>query len=513
MFTKFTLLWTIHPSQTTIHPSRNPRANFTVAAVVSVTVLGMCVLYFTIGLVNCRAEDWPQFRGPNASGASSSKLSLPTEFSSEKNVAWSAKLGDGVGSPIVQGEKCYSTAMTGDEQLSVFCFDVASGKQLWKRDIATGKLPRITPPNSHASSTPCTDGKRVYLHFSTLGIVALDCESGEEAWRHALPKTAYLMDWGAAMSPIVYDKTVFFNQDDDLAPTMFAIDAETGASRWQVARSEMLGGYAIPVICKAGDQTDVVVAGTGKLKGYDPKTGSERWSCNTLPRTVMTSPVVRDDIIYISVQSYGDEKRTLKFALLEWLDTNQDGKLAKAEVPKEFFPRFEQSDENHDQFLTDGELDAGFQSRENMVGGGTTIQAVRGGGKGDVTSTHLLWNVKNKSPSNLSSPLVYSNQLFVVKKGGISSSFSPDTGETQWEMTRIRNIGDYYASPVGADGKIYVTGENGFITVLKTGPKLEILSKNDMGESCVASPAIADGRIFIRTRNTLYCIADTKSKQ
>ena len=505
MFPKFMLRWPMHESRAT--------ADFNFTAIVCTSVLGLKFLFSTVGMVTCQAEDWPQFRGPNASGVSPSKLGVPTEFSFEKNVAWSAKLGDGVGSPIVFGGKCCTTAMTGDEQLSVFCFDVASGKQLWKRDVATGKLPRITPPNSHASSTPCTDGKRVYLHFSTLGILAFDCDSGEEAWRYALPKAAYLMDWGAAMSPIVHEKTVYFAQDDDLATTLFAIDAQTGTARWQVARPEMLGGYAVPVICTVGDQTDVVIAGTGKLKGYDPQTGQERWTCNTMPRTVMTSPVVRDGIIYISVQSYGDEKRTLKFALLEWLDTNQDGKLAKAEVPKEFFPRFEQSDQNRDQFLTDSELDTGFQSRDNMVGGGTTIQAVRGGGKGDVTKTHLLWNVKNKSPSNLSSPLVYSNQLFVVKKGGISSSFSPETGETQWEMTRIRNIGDYYASPVGADGKIFVTGENGFITVLKPGPKLEILAKNDMGESCVASPAIADGRIFIRTRNTLFCIADQKSKQ
>lgn len=492
---------------------KRPIRNFNSDSVVGPWALSMTFLFMAAGMVNCRAEDWPQFRGHNASGVSTSKLSLPTEFSFEKNVAWSAKLGDGIGSPIIHGGKCYSTAMTGDEQLSVFCFESSSGKQLWKRDFATGKLPRITPPNSHASSTPCTDGQRVYLHFSTIGILALNCETGEEAWRYALPKTAYLMDWGAAMSPIVHENTVFFNQDDDLAPTLFAMDARTGAARWQASRSEMLGGYAVPVICKVGDQVDVVVAGTGKLKGYDPQNGRERWTCNTLPRTVMTSPVERDGIIYISVQSYGDEKRTLKFALLEWLDTNQDGKLAKAEVPKEFYPRFEQSDENHDQFLTDGELDTGFQSRDNMVGGGTTIQAVRGGGKGDVTKSHILWNVKNKSPSNLSSPLVYGNQLFVVKKGGIASSFSPDTGETQWEMTRIRNIGDYYASPVGADGKIYVTGENGFITVLKPGMKMEILAKNDMGESCVASPAIADGRIFIRTRNALYCIANPNASK
>jgi len=116
--------------------------------------------------------------------------------------------------------------------------------------------------------------------------------------------------------------------------------------------------------------------------------------------------------------------------------------------------------------------------------------------------------VKNKAPSNLVSPLVIDKQLFVVKKGGISSSFSTESGEALWEQTRIRNIGDYYASPVAGDGKIYVVGENGFCVVLKAGTRLDILAKNDLGESCLATPSIADGRLYFRTRNTLYCIGE-----
>jgi outer membrane protein assembly factor BamB len=341
-----------------------------------------------------------------------------------------------------------------------------------------------------------------------LGLVALDAATGSEAWRYALPKPAYLMDWGAAMSPIVFEGTVFFCQDDDLAPTLFAINAATGKERWRAPRPEMLAGYAVPVVCEAGGRTDIVIAGSGKLKGYDPATGREVWTCNTMPRTVMTSPVVRDGIIYVSVQSYGDETRTLKFALLEWLDTNQDGRLAKVEVPKEFVPRFEQSDKNKDEVIAEAELDTAFQSPDNLVGGGTTIQAVRGGGTGDVTATHVLWNVSNTAPSNLVSPLVLGEQLFIVKKGGISASFDVATGAPHWEKSRIRNIGDYYASPVAADGKIFVVGENGFCVVLRPGPTLEVLAKNDLGESCIATPSIADGRIYFRTRNHLYCISE-----
>jgi outer membrane protein assembly factor BamB len=453
------------------------------------------------------AEDWRQFRGPNASGVSTSDLPLPSEFSQEQNLRWSAKLGDGIGSPIVVGGKVYATAMTGDEKLGVIAFDAATGKEIWKTEFDTGKLPRITPPNSHASSTPASDGKRVYVHFSTLGLLALDAATGELAWEHKLPLPAYLMDWGSGGSPIVYEDLVIFNQDDDLAPALFAIEAQTGDLRWKTERPEMLAGYSIPVLCEAEGRTDLVVAGTGKLIGYDPTTGKELWTAKTLPRTLMTSPVVRNGVIYISVQSYGDETRTLKYALLEWLDTNQDGQLARKEVPKEFWDRFDRSDKDKSGVLSGSEVDTAFQASENLVGGGTTIQAVRGGGSGDVTDTHVVFNLHNRSPSNLSSPLVVGDQLFVVKKGGLSSSFDAATGKTHWELSRIRNIGDYYGSPVAGDGKIYVPGENGFIVVLEQGPKLNVLAKNDIGESCLATPAIADGRIFVRGRQSLFCFS------
>jgi outer membrane protein assembly factor BamB len=457
------------------------------------------------------ADDWRQFRGPNASGVAEGNYSLPVEFSQTDKMKWSAPLGDGIAAPVIAGGRVFVTAMNGENKLGVFCFDAGTGKPVWKREFDTGKLPRITPPNSHASATPATDGNRLYVYFSTLGLLALDAADGHTVWEKRLPVPAYLMDWGAGVSPIVYRDMVIFNQDDDLSPMLYAFDAATGKERWRTERPDMIAGYAVPVICEADGQTDIVVAGTGRLKGYDPQTGKERWTCNTLLRTIMTSPVVRNGVIYIATQSYGDEHRTIKFALLEWLDTNQDGKLARDELPKEFWKRFDVSDKDHNGVIEGDELDTAFQASDNQAGGGAIIQAVRGGGRGDVTSTHLLWNnhYKVKVPaSNLSSPLVVGNQLFVVKKGGISSSFDIATGKPHWELARIRNLGDYYASPVAGDGKIYVVGENGFVVVLAQGPTLEILAKNDMGEPCLATPAIADGRIYIRTREKLYCLSN-----
>lgn len=472
-------------------------------------LIGVLSLLLAHSANEAKGEDWPQFRGVNSSGVSAS-ASLPIEFSHKDKVRWEATLGDGIGSPVIVGGRVFNTGMTGDKQFTIFAHDAATGKEIWRRDYPTGDLPRITPPNSHASSTAAADGQRVYVYFSTLGLIACDAASGKELWRHQLPKPAYLMDWGAAASPVVYKDMVLFCQDDDLAPYLLALDSTTGAVRWRTTRNDMLAGYSIPVICESNGQTDIVVAGSGKLKGYDPATGRERWTCNTMLRTVMTSPVVKDGVIYVAVQSYGDATRTLKFALLEWLDTNQDGILARKEVPQEFWEKFDQSDKNKDGYIGVDEIDTAFQHPNNMVGGGSSIQAIRGGGMGDVTKTHVLWNIENRSPSNLSSPLVSQDRLLVVKAGGLSSCFEAANGKTLWQLSRIKNLGEYYASPIAADGKIYIAGRNGFVVVIEDGPALKVLARNDMGNEVLATPSIADGRIFIRTRDKVICVGETR---
>lgn len=453
------------------------------------------------------AEDWPQFRGPNCSGVSTSKH-LPVEFSTTDKLRWEATLGEGVSCPIVVAGKLYNTAMTGAEEFSVFCHEASTGKQIWQKTFQTGKLPAIMKPNVPASSTPTADEDRVYVYFSTLGMLGLDAKTGDEQWRVPLEVPNYLMDWGAAASPIQYQDLVIFCSDDDLNSYILAIDKKSGEVKWKTDRPEMLGGYSTPVVCETPERTDIVVAGTGKMIGYNPANGEEVWSCNTLLRTIMTSPVVRDGVVYIAVQSYGDTERILKFALLEWKDTNQDGKLAKTEVPPEFGEKFTKADKNNDGFLVEDELDFAFQSKNNMAGGGSIIQAIKGGGTGDVTKTHLVWNLKNKAPSNMTSPIIAGDELFVVKRGGLCSSFDFKTGKTNWETKRINNPGEYFASPVAGDGKIYVSAGNGFVVVLKQGSTLEVLAKNDLESDIIASPAIADGRLYFRTMEKILCITE-----
>ena len=473
-------------------------------------VLG-CWLVISVPLP-AAGEDWAQFRGPNASGIAAESQHTPIEFSTGKNVAWSVDLGRGVACPVIAAGRCFATAMTKDGQFAVIGFDAVTGRELWKTvyEVAQDQLPEITPPNEHASSTPASDGERVFVHFSTLGLIALDAKTGRELWKHPLPMPFYLMGWGPANSPIVYEDLVLFNLDDDLASYLVALDRKTGDVRWKKERPEMLGGYAVPVLCTAGGRTDVVVAGSGKMKGYDPLTGSERWTCNSLLRTIMTTPVVQKDRIYITVQSYGDTSRVLKYALLQWRDTNQDGKLSKDELESAFHEKFDRGDANGDGFLVDDEVSAAFQAPTNMAGGGNIIQAIRGGGEGDVTKSHMLWNLDEKTPSNIASPLAFDGRLFMVKKGGISAAFHLKDGSTAWTRKRIGNFGNYYASPVAAGNRIYVPGENGYIVVLKAGPEVEVLAKNDVGDSLIATPAIADDRLYVRTLHRLFCFAEDR---
>ena len=266
----------------------------------------VCLTMLVCRLSSATAEDWPQFRGNNATGVSTESTDLPVKFSSTDNVLWSTKLGAGVASPVIVDGRVFATAMVAEQKFAVFSFDARTGKQLWRSEFDTGPLPSITTPNTHASCTPAVDGQRVYVHFSTLGLLGLDAQTGKLIWKHPIAVPFYLLGWGAANSPIVYENMVIFNLDDDLAPFLLAVDKYTGKAIWRSERPEMLGGYAVPVIVKAEGREDIVVAGSGKLLGYDPATGKERWNCNSLLRTVMTSPVVSGDKIYVSLQSYGD---------------------------------------------------------------------------------------------------------------------------------------------------------------------------------------------------------------
>ena len=245
----------------------------------------------------------------------------------------------------------------------------------------------------------------------------------------------------------------------------------------------------------------------------------------TLLRNIKTTPVSIDGVIYISLQSSGIANQWL--ATADRSDTgNKDGKLSKAEmqafvgeekIPETFFKKtFDRGDLNKDGFLEGRELDLAFLNPDNFAGARFDVEnpadefilAIRGGGRGDVSESHLLWKHNTKYTDHIVSPLVVDGRMLLIKGGGIGTRFETDKGESLWGPKRIQNAGEYFASPVYGDGKIYVAGENGNVVVLENGPDLKILAKNDLGESVLGTPAIADGRLFFRTRTSLICVAN-----
>ena len=484
----------------------------------------LCILFpalLAAGAGLSVAEDWPQFRGPNCSGVSRSGKPLPVEFSATKNVLWSIEMGDGIGAPVVAAGRVFTSSMESDGTVRLLCVDAASGERLWSRDLATGPLAEIHLTNSHASTTAAADAQRVYFYFSTLGMMAFDAKTGEPIWHTRLPVPYFVFKWGPGMSPVLFEDKVIFLQDDDLNPAMYALDRRTGDIVWKVDRSDMAVNYSHPVICETSDGPELVVAGTGSLIGYDPATGERLWIARTLLRNIKTTPVCHDGVIYISLESGGIANQWLQS--VDNVETgNSDGRLTKAEmqafvgdvkIPAAFMKKFDRGDENNDGFLDGEELEKAFLAPDNFAGArhdaanasDQFILAVRGGGRGDVTKSHVLWKHESRAPDHIVSPLVVDGRMFVVKGGGIASCFDTRDGNPLWYQRRIQNIGEYFASPVYGAGKIYIVGENGTVVVLENGPELNVLAKNDLGDSCLATPAIADGRLYFRTRNKLIC--------
>lgn len=469
------------------------------------------------------ADDWPQFRGPNCTGISATTERLPIEFSATKNVRWSAGVGDGVGCPVVAAGRAFVCGMVDDETIRLSAFDAATGKSLWKRDWPTGKLPDIHKTNSHASTTPAADADRVYFYFSTLGLVAVDTQTGVDVWEQKLPTPFFVFKWGPAMSPVLYEDKVLFCQDDDLFPAFYAIDKKTGEVLWKDNREDMAVNYSHPVICNTTNGDEIVVAGTGLLIGYDPDTGKRLWRARTLLRNIKTTPVSHNGTVYISLQSSGIANQWL--ATADRSETgNNDGKLSKAEmqafvgetkIPEAFYRKtFDRGDANRDGVLEGAELDIAFLSPDNFAGatfdveepGDEFVMAVAGGGRGDVTDTKLLWKHETKYTDHIVSPFVHDGRMLLVKGGGITTLFETERGETLRGAKRIPNASEYFASPIYGDGKIYIAGENGVVVVVNDDPEYKVLAKNDMGESIIGTPAIADGKLFVRTRTKLIAV-------
>ena len=455
------------------------------------------------------ASDWPQFRGPNASGVSSD-TNLPVVFGPRKNVVWKTPLPPGNSSPAVAGDRIYLTAVE-REKLFTIALDRSSGKVLWRREAPRPRKQVIErPANGPVSATPATDGRNVYAFFQDFGLLAYGPD-GNELWR--MPLGPFNNPFGHGASPILAGEVLLMVCDQDTNSFLIAMDKHTGRVIWRTERPHAQRGYATPILYQPREGgIQVLVSGTHRLSGYDARTGKELWWIRRLPWQIKPTPVLDGDTVYFVTFSAetepGEQEILPAFAeAVVKLDRNHDGRISKDELddPRAKARFDEYLDLDHTGYLEERDWE---HLRERRLGE-SGLRAYRLGGQGDLTESGLLWKNVRSLP-NVPSPLVYRGVLYTLKEGGILTSFDTRSGAIVKQGRLHSAPGDYYASPVAADGKIYAVSEEGKVAVIRAGGQWELIGVNDMEDGSRSTPAIAGGRMYVRTFSTLYCFAELK---
>jgi len=446
---------------------------------------------------------WPQFRGP-AGSAVVEEEKPPTEIGPETNVLWKVKTPSGFSSPIVVGDQLVITAFD-DGQLFTVAYDRATGAERW-RALAPHKAiePFHATEGSPAASTPVSDGTRIISYFGSCGLFCYD-RDGKELWRLEMPMAHTAGDFGTGVSPVLADGVVILVRDLTDGSKILAVDASTGKQIWETARQSP-ASHSTPVVAKSATGTEVIAPGFARLIAYDLKTGSEKWWLEGMPAMCCASPVIDHDLVYYAAWSPGEDFQLPPLdAILKEAGELEQGYLTREGCDKtQLKGMFDSNDTNHDGKITQEEwkamLDFLAQSRNSAF-------AVRTGGKGEVTASHLVWRKpKAKGLPYVPSMIHYRGQAIIVKDGGIVTVFDAATGE-ELSMKRSAASGRYYASPVAANGHIYMSElDKGVVTVLKPGGKslAPVYTSPEFGERIAASPAIADDTLYLRTAGTLY---------
>jgi outer membrane protein assembly factor BamB len=451
----------------------------------------------------CAEASWPQFRGPNGAGLPAEDRPLPAEIGPEKNVRWKIDVAGGHSSPIVYGDQLYMTADREGKLLTI-ALDRHTGGTVWEAECPYDALEPIHRIGSHAQSTPATDGERVVSFFGSSGLVCYD-SAGQPVWTHRMGK--FKNDFGAGSSPILVDDRVILCQDHDTDSFLAAYDKRSGELLWKTDRSDIARNYCTPVVWAVDGRKQIVVAATLRVIGYDFETGRPLWTVRGVSRTVCSTPAVGGDgILYVAGWSAGGEAEDRihvePFAeAAAAYDKNGDGSLAEEELPEgPIRQRYPQVDRDKNGGISQEEYDYFrnlFDQSRNVV------MAIRPGGSGDITESHVVWESTRHVPFCAS--LLYDRgHIFTVKDGGIFCSLDAASGKIL-KTGRLHGTKNYYASPVAGDGKLYLVDEQGELSVVSSEGRWQLLSSADFGENVYATPAIVDGRIYLRTVGHLYC--------
>ncbi len=394
------------------------------------------------------AENWPQWRGPLLNGVSSEK-NLPLRWNREENIAWKLALpGLSAATPAIWEDKVFLNVTEG-EQLYLWCVDKNRGSLLWKK-LQGGKNIKLNKHNP-SSPSPVTDGKNVYVLNAYGHLHGVDF-AGNEIWKRELWKDygRFGLRFGHASSPVLYEDSLYVQilqvTEKNEPSYLLRIDKQTGKTLWKA-------DFPAPAGFKAAEaySTPTILKRGNNVElivnGSDQVTGHDLTTGQELWR-----------VAGLSAQA-------------------QPSRIASSPI------------------VADGVIYAPASDRP--------LLAIRAGGRGSLSESHQLWTYRNGP--DVPSPVTDGKYFFIVNDKGIARCLDAKTGREIWGPQRLKP-GDYSASPVLADGKIYIVSEEGLTTVLKAGPKFEVLAENDLTDQCLSSPAISGGQIFLRTAQFLYCI-------
>ena len=429
----------------------------------------------------------------------------PAEIGPDQNVLWRTALPPGHSSPVVCGGRVFVTAVR-DRELLTIALDAADGRVLWERPAPYERLEDVHQIGNRAQPSPVTDGELVISFFGSCGLFAYDAQ-GKPLWHVAMGP--FKNDFGAGSSPTLVGDRLILNQDHDTDSALMCFDKHDGRLLWKADRSEFPRSYATPIIWRVEGHAQIVVPGTLRVAGYDLESGRELWTVAGLSRLVNMTPVVgQDNTLYVAGWAAGgdaeDRIRPEPFAeLAARQDADHNGTIEFAEIPEgPFQSRFPQIDRDKNGHITEQEWET---MRSIFDRAQNAIVAIRPGGQDNITSTHVLWK-QHKFLPYIPSPLYYRDVLFLVKDGGILSTLDVGSGQPI-KQGRAAGNGDYYASPVGADGKVYLVSQEGVLTVISAQGQWQVLSTARFEEPVHATPALVGGRIFLRTAGHLYCFA------
>ncbi len=464
---------------------------------------GIRAVAFAVALSSpAMASEWSRFRGPNGTGVDPSPRALPLRFGPSENVIWKTELPPGHSSPILTEDRLFLTAFD-EDKLFTYCLDRTTGKILWRREAPRARSTKVDDRNNAASASPAVDDKGVYVFFPDYGLLAYDFE-GNERWKH--PLDAFENVYGMGASPVVADDKVVLVCDQNQHSFIVALHRDTGEVAWKVDRPEATSGHSTPVLHRGSGELEVIVPGSFQLTSYSAKTGRKLWWVTGLSFEMKSTPVLSDGIVYINGYGAPENQPGTNVKAPSWTealasqDKDGDGLLSGEELQGHARSWFGFTDLNGDKHLDQAEwryYEASLASRNGIL-------AIKVGGEGDMTEKNVAW-AYNKRVPQLPSPLLYQGVLYMVNDGGVVTSLDPATGEMRAQGRLKGAVDNYYASPVAADGKIFLASELGKVAVVRPGGSLEVVAVNDLGDLIYATPAIDGGRLYIRTRSALYC--------